>query len=253
MLRITNFKLIIPVVLVLVFGLLAGFVLYQKNIPSDPALPILAGLDDTDYPSYQFDFIRDLVNAHSLYQKELVSADITPNPVSISGQFFLYVQGGDETPPTLSSAARAQIFARLLNAAGFKARLVTLFAPDEALSSFTMVEAYNPRTRRWELQDQDRNVFYKFRTGNQRVDVREMIGQPLDNVLPCPMEGYCSWETVSPEGLSTDALKAYFGVALIRGKWKNTLIVNPARFDLEHSGLCRRYPGACAGKTVFYD
>ncbi|MCB9990093.1 MAG: transglutaminase domain-containing protein [Rhodospirillales bacterium] len=238
--------LMIGLTIVIAAGLLAGLcaVTHPENRLAGAILSFKSD-DMPDYPSYQFDAVRNLVNAHSRYDDQAPQRerDILLQDV------YDFITGEKAQAPAMNSAERAALFAVLLRAAGFKAREVILFPPDADQPPLHMVEAFNKKSRRWELQDQDRNVFYKSANSNRRLDVRAILTDGVFAAEPCTMDGYCNWETASPDGLSAAGLKSYFAAVLTGGD----LMVSRAHFDLENTGLCVRYPEACRGKTVFYD
>lgn len=221
-----------------------------------PALLKLVDIHKTDYESLKFDKLRELINAHSLHKIESESApaaDIT----EIMASLYSYAAGFDESPPLLDAFERAAAYNHLLQAKGYKSRLVTLLEPSAAFRTHKIVEIYNPRTRRWEMQDPDYNVFYTFRGSTQRVSVQDVLSQPLENFQPCTMEGYCHWSSLSPEGRNTEDIKPFFAAAIVHGKNKEMLYVSEKRFDIHAKkqtaggrlvSFCDLNPDLCAGE-----
>lgn len=245
----------LSLIAVIILAALAAAYFYARPgpepSPEQAALLVISGIEKRDNISDRFDKIRELINAHSVYTRTQNTAP--GDSENDARQLYRYAAGHEKTPPRMDSAARARLFAALLKAAGYRVRLVTLIPPDQTLPPHSLVEVYNPRTRRWELQDQDYNVFYSFKGSGQRVALKEMLSQPLENFLPCQMEGYCNWLAMAPDGLNTHDLKPYFGAAVIHDRGGPVLAASKARFDPAHSGFCRQHQELCGNKIIYYD
>lgn len=229
-------------------GTAAVTTLYRDRVAADPqksALVALAGIGEDDYVSLRFDKIRELVNAHSLHKGDdkamMASADVM--------DVYRFAVGERDSSPVLESRQRAELMADLLKAAGYKSRLVTLYSGKG--EGHTMVEAFNPQTRRWELQDVDHDVFFVFSGSTQRAAAADMIELPLENFRPCQMEGYCSWQSFSAETLPIAGLRPYFAAAWYEAGRRPRLEYNADRLDV--AGLCAVLPEVCAGQVNAYD
>ncbi len=239
-------------VLALSLGAIIAVSLKQETSEEKAALLRLSGIEQRDPISLRFDKIRELVNAHSVYNGKGTVGN-TANLADPTIALYRYAAGVSKSPPRLTSAERASVFARLLKIAGYKARTITLLQPQSPYFAHTLVEVYNRRTRQWELQDQDYNVFYTFNGSTQRVSLADMLSQPIENFIPCHTDGGCNWLMASPEKLNVVNLKPYFGAAIIAEEERTTLALNASRFDLGKSGLCNRHHALCKGKKIYYE
>ena len=229
-----------------------GFAFYKEQEvlrelrKENAALLEFADISEQDYIPHKFDKLRELVNAHSLHKSGNAKIE------NAHARLYEYAAGQSTRPPLLQDEARAYILRDLLYIKGFKARLVTLFH-GETLAPHTLVEVYNPRRRRWELQDPDYNIFFTLKGSIQRSAAADMVAGPLSDFTPCLMENYCDWQSVSPEGMRAEDLRPYFAAAYIHGR--EELLVNKNRLDLRETKqmpdgetvtFCSLYADYCA-------
>ena len=69
----------------------------------------------------------------------------------------------------------------ILDALGIRSRMVNVFTSDfDVLRSHTFLEAYNPDSGHWEIQDPDYDVYYVYKANAARVSTSQILLDPLD-------------------------------------------------------------------------
>lgn len=212
----------------------------QEEIEARARLANIAepSLDTTDFHTLS-DSVRKFINETSEHNMQkgftLSTSDITGMANAVAD----YVEGKNEMP-VLFCGHRAQMVRVLMEAYGYKTRLVNVVTSKftDVINGHVFMEAFNPEANDWEVIDADFDSYWSNNQG-ERLSVSEVVSMNLEDFSPCNASG-CSWANVSREGIDMMRLRndGMLGAVLITGEGQH-LLVNPERFDVlvKYSGV----------------
>ena len=116
----------------------------------------------------------------------------------------------------MECSTRSNLMARLLEALGYKTRIVAIFNSRTNLKSHSFLEVMNPETKRWETQDPDYDIYWRSKESKDRLSLADSA-EAVQDIEPCGRDS-CGWEHVSREGIRADKLRGYLDIVSITDK-----------------------------------
>jgi len=96
--------------------------------------------------------------------------------------------------PELTCGSRTLALTMLLNRLNIPNRLVMIFSDYFSMvRSHTFLEVFNQETQRWEIQDPDKNLFYRHVNTSERASTIELVWGEVKDFVPCSSESVCGW------------------------------------------------------------
>jgi hypothetical protein len=129
----------------------------------------------------QIDYVREFIYQNSRHGLDAESVKYRLElPVTIN---MLWNFSQTHTnPPLLECSSRTVAMLYILDSLGIRSRMVNLFTSDfDTLRSHTFLEAYNPDSGHWEVQDPDYDVYYVYKANSARVSTSQILLEPLDH------------------------------------------------------------------------
>ena len=129
----------------------------------------------------QIDYVREFIYQNSKHGLDAESAKYRLElPVTLN-MLWNYYQT-HTNPPLLECSSRTVAMLYILDALGMRSRMVNVFTSDfDTLRSHTFLEAYNPDSGHWEVQDPDYDVYYVYKANSARVSTSQILLEPLDH------------------------------------------------------------------------
>lgn len=159
--------------------------------------------------------------------------------------------------PHMECASRTAVLYHLLKTMNIRARPVVVYTGNDIQNSHTYLEVYNPQTEQWEIQDPDKNMYWKFRETGARASTKDLMTHPVkETFLPCHTPEDCAYNPKNEQKII-----ALFSLAALIDfeAGRNPLLANPDRFDMDHPFLkkenpmayCTLFPqGACHSEII---
>lgn len=220
-------------------------------------LAAMVPLDESASFHEKVDAVRQFIQLNSVHK-------IDDEFYSYWGKMPLLMQlilfnasGSINDKPHMECSTRAAVMYHILRAMNIRARPVVAYNGDDITDSHAFLEVYNPEIDEWEIQDPDKNVFWKFKDNGTRAATEDLISKPLEKTfLPCRSEQDCGYPETSKESLTR-----FFALASIIDfdAGNNPLLANPARLDMDHPFLEKENPmayctlfekGACHSEII---
>jgi|GEM_PF-5127488 len=88
-------------------------------------------------------------------------------------------------------------------------RVFVMTDAGEELRSHTFLEVFNKSTNKWEVQDPEFNLYYRYVDGRGRLSAKELAESDLSEFEPCQGNGKCGWVA---DGAT---LRNYFGLVIL--------------------------------------
>jgi hypothetical protein len=130
----------------------------------------------------RIDFVREFVYQNSIHQ-----ADSDENRLDYTKVLNgLFEQSQTQAnPPLLECASRTAAMISILGGLDIKSRMVHVFSDDFLpMQSHTFLEAFNPDSGNWEVQDPDNDVYYVVNANGQRAAAIQLVLDNLDGIEP---------------------------------------------------------------------
>jgi hypothetical protein len=172
------------------------------------------------------DYTRELIYANTLSGHEW--EDEPKNVVAIQ-MMYDTIQGQGEKP-YLWCDGRATAFMTLLREMGIDSRLIFLYGDNaDQIQEHTVLEAFNPDTQQWEVQDALHDIYYVDTDTQARASIERLVFGSLETIIACDgAAGSCSPDQLAP-------FRRFFEA--FRYGYSDTFWVNPDRFDVS-----KRFP-----------
>jgi hypothetical protein len=127
----------------------------------------------------QIDYVREFIYQNSQHGLDAESAKYRLElPVTLK-MLWDYSQT-HQNPPLLECSSRTVAMLYILDSLGIRSRMVNVFTSDfDTLRSHTFLEAYNPDSSHWEIQDPDYDIYYVYKANSARVSTSQILLEPL--------------------------------------------------------------------------
>ena len=139
----------------------------------------------------RIDYIRQFVYENSLHKGGAKYVEYTKKVLSMMYEFHL----NNTNPPHLTCGSRTLSMKALLDEMDIENRRVQIFTDSfELVRSHTFLEAFNRDTQRWEIQDPDKNLYYRHVKTLKRASIAQLVWSEATEFEPCSPESGCGWE-----------------------------------------------------------
>lgn len=182
----------------------------------------------------RMDALRGFINTHSIHKIDAEFKTYWKDSREIARRTLSYAKGETDQKPHLECSTRAGMMGAFLKGMGYRTRPIVVFGmKDGSLLSHTFLEAQNPDTKKWQVQDPDLDLYYM--VGGERASIEDLIKTDIEGITPCNSSGACGWEIVSPEDFPATKVQKYIGLASVNDYQEGVrpLLVNEKRFDLD--------------------
>jgi hypothetical protein len=180
----------------------------------------------------QIDYVREFIYQNSQHGLDAESAKYRLElPITLNMLWNFYQT--HTNPPLLECSSRTVAMLYILDALGIHSRMVNVFTSDfDTLHSHTFLEAYNPDSGHWEVQDPDYDIYYVYKANSARVSTSQILLEPLDHFQV---------QSKFPDQLDTashSVLPHYFQAAVFHDELGGVDmgIVNTTRFNFTGGG-----------------
>jgi len=130
----------------------------------------------------QIDFVREFIYQNSQHGLDAESAKYRLELPATLSMLWNFSQT-HQNPPLLECSSRTIAMIYILDALGIRSRMVNVFTSDfDTLRSHTFLEAYNPDTGHWEINDPDYDIYYVYKNTTARLSTSQILLAPLDQV-----------------------------------------------------------------------
>jgi hypothetical protein len=128
----------------------------------------------------QIDYVREFIYQNSKHGVDAESAKYRLElPVTV--QMLWDYSQTHQNQPLLECSSRTVAMLYILDSLGIRSRMVNVFTSDfDTLRSHTFLEAYNPDSGHWEIQDPDYDIYYVYKANSARVSASQILLEPLD-------------------------------------------------------------------------
>src|SRR5262245_22304638 len=180
---------------------------------------IISLLDLESMPEFhqRLDRIRTFINDNSIRKIDPAFWANRANPSSFAAGLLAHAKGTAE-PVRMECSTRTNLMTLVVQALGYKTRVVAIFSSRSNLNSHSFLEVMDPETKQWETQDADYDIFWRSKDTAERISVAEMA-EAIDDIEPCGRWG-CGWDHESREGIRAAKLKPYLDIISITPKHK---------------------------------
>lgn len=162
------------------------------------------------------DGLRMLVTNNSQHRIDADFYKLWRDQTLIAGAVLDYMHGRRGELPHLECSARTGLLNHLYDAAGYRSRVIVLWAPDKNLASHTLLEVLNPETGRWEIEDPDHDVYWRNKKTMLRASAPDLIADPEAHE-PCDPQG-CGWAYMEAHKPRALILRPYLKIASLIDK-----------------------------------
>ena len=180
---------------------------------------IISLLDLESMPEFhqRLDRVRTFINDNSVHKIDRAFWANHANPSSFAANLLAHAKRTAE-PVHMECSTRTNLMGLILQALGYKTRVVAIFSSRSNLNSHSFLEVMNPETKQWETQDADYDIFWRSKDTAERISVAEMA-ESIDDIEPCGRGG-CGWDHKSREGIRAARLKPLLDIVSITAKQK---------------------------------
>jgi hypothetical protein len=197
------------------------------------ALTGLAGIrPDMDFHQ-KGDALRAFIQANSIHDTGEEFHSIWRDQGRIMDMLAAAARDPKAHRPPLECSTRSGVMVRMMNVLGYPAHSVAVYKPGvkpgQDMLSHTFTEEQNPQTGKWEVQDTDLDLFWRFKKDRSRAGAEDLLSHPLSELEPCRTETDCGYNRYEDRKAAT-----YMNVMSIRdaANGLRPLIVNASRFDM---------------------
>ena len=175
-------------------------------------------MDLTVTPDFhqRVDKVRTFINDNSVHKIDRAFRDNQGNAAAFAAGVLAHAKRLSLEPVHMECSTRSNLMARLLEALGYKTRIVAIFDSRTNLKSHSFLEVMNPETKRWETQDPDYDIYWRSKESKGRLSLADSA-EAVQDIEPCGRDS-CGWEHVSREGIRADKLRGYLDIVSITDK-----------------------------------
>ena len=167
--------------------------------------------------SEKFDTVRTFIHDHSVH---IIDDEFYANwrdRMKMALLVYGHASKQLDDYPHMECSTRASLMRDMLKSLGYRTRSVVISAPSKNLASHTFLEAYNPDTKQWEVQDPDYDIYWGNPQTGTRASIIDVMNAP-ENFSPCGRDGVCAWNHTTREGTSAEILSLYLPIVTIIDK-----------------------------------
>jgi hypothetical protein len=181
---------------------------------------IIAMLDLRATPDFhdRLDKVRTFINDHSIHKLDGAFWRNQGNPAAFADGLLAHVKGLAAEPVHMECSTRTNLMQLILQALGYETRIVALFDSNTNLSSHSFLDIMNPKTKRWETQDADYDIYWRSLSSGKRISLADSA-ESIDDIEPCGRND-CGWDHESQEGIRAKRLIDYLDIISITAKQK---------------------------------
>lgn len=194
-------------------------------------------------PSARFDAVRSFVHTNSQAKMDAEFYATWRDSGEMLRRFHDTVTGKRRDKVHVECSVRSTFMHMILGRLGYRTRSVWVYAPSQDLNSHTFLDAFNPRTRRWESHDPSYDVVWRNRaTGARTAIVRD--GGDLGMIEPCDNAG-CGWNRARRDaGSIKNRADKYFEIVAVADREAGKRYsVYTARADVARPGTVKGKSG----------
>ncbi len=154
------------------------------------------------------DTLRNYINKNSRHDGDEEFYASWRDKTKLAQNFLDYIEKRRITKPPMECATRSALMGAILDSEGYRVRALDVYAPreDNTLMSHALLDVYNPKTKAWETQDPEYNVYWKnVKTGKRASMIEGAIDK---NIQPCNKNG-CGWNLHTSNDNNTSKLKPF--------------------------------------------
>ena len=201
-------------------------------------LPLLGLSPDAGFHE-KIDAARLFVQNNSIHKIDKEFYSYWGNIPLLMQMIMFNASGSIQDKPHMECSSRTAVLYYLLRAMDIRARAIVAYDRDKIKRTHTFLEAYNPDTKNWEIQDPDTNFYWSYKGTDQRAGIEDLLSLPIeDNFVTCNNDGPCAYTD------KKDYLISYMNMAAIIDfdAGYNPVVLNPKRFDINHEFLKKENP-----------
>jgi hypothetical protein len=187
--------------------------LYDSNVQKMIALINLSAT--TDFHQ-RVDMVRAFINDNSRHRPDEAFDAMHGVKGAFAAALLAHAKGLTSEPVNMECSTRSNLMARILQALGYKTRIVAIFNSRTNLRSHSFLEVMNPEIERWETQDPDYDIYWQSRESKDRISLAERA-ETIEAIEPCG-RGSCGWHHISREGIRAEKLRPYLDIISITDK-----------------------------------
>jgi hypothetical protein len=231
----------------------------QADVPTSPAATdaelrlYQIAIYDAPFELYsRLDYLTNWIYQHSVHNSEASPFDSIVDVDSMARAILAYIDGVGPKP-NLKCSHRANILKTILQLDGKRARLVNIMGngtPDGYLYGHVFIEFWTSAEGGWIIADPDFLTYWV--VDGRRISVADAIKLDYENMVPCNLEGQCSYLIENSEGSSPQVFIDYglFSAAIeLSDEWDNYsythFYINAKKVDpnepIEGQSLLERY------------
>ena len=179
--------------------------LYEKRMTARAdahVQEILSMLDLAAMPDFhqRLDKVRTFISDNSVHKIDGAFRANQGRPDSFLGGLLAHAKGTAAEPIHMECSTRTIAMERIFKALGYDTRIIAIFNSEpsrrpqhaqENLRSHSFLEVMNPKTKRWETQDADYDIYWRSKSSGERISLADSA-QSVDDIEPCSRSD-CGW------------------------------------------------------------
>jgi hypothetical protein len=162
------------------------------------------------------DAVRIFINDHSQDKVDAAFRAMNGNQIAFADGIIAHARDPSVERVHMECSTRANLMGSVLRRLGYKTRTIGLFKTKGRYSSHTFLDVLNPKTKRWETQDPDYDLFWVSKSSGQRVSLAESA-ENIDDLNPCG-RSTCGWDHASRDGNTPKSLTDKLDILSITSK-----------------------------------
>ena len=217
-------------------------------------------------PEYSFhqnvDLVRLFINENSVHRIDEQFYRYWKVPETLMDQMIEHASHNGPAPH-MECSSRSGVMRIVLKALGIQTRAVALYRLEhDQWKSHSFLEALNPETKKWEIQDPDYNIYWIDAVSGKRAETIDLLKESRTKFLPCQTPKNCGWKKKNDEKMRINVLHDFFQIASIidRELLLRNLHVNQHRLSNSSASkttsvedYCEYIPKNCRQKIYVYD
>lgn len=154
---------------------------------------ILSMLNLAAMPDFhqRLDKVRTFINDHSVHKVDKAFWVNHGNRDIFLAGLLAHAQGTAAERIHMECSTRTTAMGDILKALGYDTRVIAIFNSRSNLQSHSFLEIMNPKTKRWETQDADYDIYWRSKSSGERISLADSA-QFVDDIEPCGRSD-CGW------------------------------------------------------------
>lgn len=169
----------------------------QMDDRADEIIALMKIPADADFHQTA-DGVRTFINDHSQDKVDAAFHAMNGDGVAFADGLIAHARDASRERVHMECSTRANLMGRVLRHMGYETRTIALFKTKGRFASHTFLDVLNPKTKRWETQDPDFDLYWTSLSSKSRVSLAE-AAQDLEDLEPCGRSS-CGWDHVSRDG-----------------------------------------------------